>query len=136
MIEIKFRCWFHGKGDPSVTPWMEFSCKDPAIFWLNIEQCEVCCDIMQYTGIKDIKGIDIYEGDIIKVKDVFIDGKENCEDIGFVWYMAPSWLIKSHSSSGSYEMNDWGCLNQQDCFEVIGNKYENQDLLEGVVNDN
>ena len=65
---------------------------------------------MKFTGLKDSKGIDIWEGDIISTKDakckvVFSDG---C-------FLAYGWS---------------GCLDEwKDIIEVIGNIYENPDLL-------
>lgn len=60
--EIKFRCWYHGGGDPRVTPWMEFSYPFTVIFWKNIDMWELACELMQYTGLYDSFGREIYEG--------------------------------------------------------------------------
>lgn len=73
---------------------------------------------MQYTGIKDRKGKDIYEGDIV---DGHADGP------GKIEWQKTGWI---------YTFDDMNCVGLDEiCFwfgnnaTVIGNIYENPDLL-------
>lgn len=78
-------------------------------------------EVMQYTGLKDKNGVEIYEGDIFKPKYPS-DGEEIIEvDYdGFIYLC----------SLGG-ECDPWGeGINPSDG-EVIGNIYENPELLEG-----
>ncbi len=74
-------------------------------------------DIMQYTGLKDKNGLDIYEGDIIKGDHC--DGGGSIKD-GVVEFNSAAWAIKGIS----YLLRSFTDL------EVIGNIYENPKLME------
>jgi uncharacterized phage protein (TIGR01671 family) len=86
--------------------------------------------IMQYTGIKDRNGVEIYEGDVVKFCDFSsplevkfgeyqtVNGylKYNEKHIGF--------FFESHKSGFMYSVFDG---NEA---EIVGNIYENPELLE------
>ena len=77
-------------------------------------------DLMQSTGVLDKDGQEIFEGDIVKMaKDVYSD---------------PTYYEVIRHRGGAYrlESNQHGCelwLRHTNC-EVIGNIYENPELLE------
>lgn len=78
--------------------------------------------VMQYTGIKDKNGFEIYEGDIIT--GVF-SGNPKVKISGAVsfWEKGLAWAVAVHDGSAYM-------LASVDNIEVIGNIYENPDLLE------
>lgn len=84
------------------------------------------CVLMQSTGLRDKNGKEIFEGDIVKVTDD--DERTNFPDGGigticgldeiFMWY------IDGQVHNGLFD------ISQEHYIDVIGNIYENQELLE------
>ena len=77
---------------------------------------DIDVDLMQYTGLQDKNGKEIYEGDIVRGKhwERFGNGE-------VLWYL-----------TGWYTYSDylgWTCLRAVEGPEVIGNIHENPELL-------
>lgn len=70
--------------------------------------------VMQHTGLKDKLGVDIYDGDIIRVN-------RSTRDVRF----AKGSFIASHDEHCSTNLSAWDASD----LEVIGNIYENPELL-------
>ena len=86
--------------------------------------------LMQYTGLKDKNGKEIYEGDI-----VFIKGDTKLLEIkGKVEYN-DSWVQFVITNTGDIisETEPLGDYEEED-LEIIGNIYENKELLKKLEN--
>lgn len=130
MREIKFRAYSVDGEDTR----MDFF--DLTEDGLNVPWIAKNCEIMQYTGLKDKNGKEIYEGDLLshndKVYEVKWDGfmaafqSENIEDKVdadfFNWGNVPSLTTSGIPGHFRSDMLDANC-------EVIGNIYENPELL-------
>lgn len=95
-------------------------------------------NIMQFTGLKDKNGKEIYEGDVIKVIRNHWNncGKEHLEKIAeetgeVVFYKNLQVSLKTKEKEGTlYQPFLWIFADEEDCeIEIIGNVYENKDLL-------
>lgn len=80
--------------------------------------------LMQYTGLKDKKQKEIYEGDIVSF-NLKSDGEGQPNITGYIEYQTTFSGYRIMSLKGSFALD----YNIKD-LEVIGNIYDNSELLE------
>lgn len=104
--EIKFRAWVNGQMEHSQDTTLEafFAAHE------NLGYTQDTSIIMQFTGLKDVNGKEVYEADILRIKD----------DV-FGAYLR---TVHYNPYKALYHPQD---LDKYD-FEIIGNKYENPEL--------
>lgn len=118
MREIKFRAWDRQNNVMCDVELLgESVLKIKGGEWENREDFIV----MQYTGIKDKHGDEIYHGYILRFYTGTL-GVIVYQGQGYIWQGIPQ---DPHNPAGVFA-GLW-----QDGFEVIGNIYENPELLEG-----
>jgi uncharacterized phage protein (TIGR01671 family) len=81
----------------------------------------------QYTGLKDKNGKEIYEGDVIEF-EYYIDGVK-FKEIGVVEWLNGTMAVKCDAFCSPNYMR---ALHEMAGYKVIGNIYENPELLEGM----
>jgi hypothetical protein len=120
MRKIKFRAW------DSIIKKMIYDANSDIKIYLNgsISQHGSWVDpevvVLQWTGLKDKKGKEIYEGDII-----LNEYGHKCE---IVWQVHGFYYTRKRWRLG---WNKRFAHLSEDKFEVIGNIYENPELLQG-----
>lgn len=86
--------------------------------------------LCQYTGLKDNEDREIYEGDIVKAISF-------ARWIGVVKYSDENQAFIFDDLDKKYRGKSTVFMNQfDDGFEILGNIYENPELLKEIANDN
>ena len=132
MRKIKFRAWDKEDGRWASEDWELYIDLDGKLWgrfndgkWTEVSHL---FEIMQYTGLTDKNGKEIYEGDIIKYQGCFSfdydDKDEMIEEVKFVnGAFTPIYLSERELHSYDDEL-----MIVED-IEVIGNIYENKELI-------
>ena len=85
--------------------------------------------VMQFTGLKDVNGVEIYEGDYVSIFDRDDNEFMMCGVVKFGFRGYPGFDIYTRGDNTySDEYNTF--TNDDDLyFKVVGNKYQNPELL-------
>lgn len=133
--DIKFRLWskIGKKFIETDNPDLDFVINNNGYLY-SIEYCcgETCIlpqmdtEVLQFTGLKDRNGKEIYEGDILKYNFPYDGRLKHVSSVKFLETEA-SFGIKDRYGN---EIPLYR-IAANNYFEIIGNIYENKNLLEG-----
>jgi uncharacterized phage protein (TIGR01671 family) len=119
MSEIKYRAWRPAnrmEKNAAMLSWEDLE-REVSLDWLIRHQGNTGFELMQYTGLKDKNGREIYEGDIITMEPHSLPFEVKYYSGGFH-------MIEPHSRTTRHA----GSPDSMPI--VIGNIYENPELLE------
>lgn len=110
MRPIKFRAWINSR-DAFVDVSQHYDIdSEGELYQIDFKNII----LMQFTGLLDKNGKEVYEGDVVKYMDD--EGEEGIQEVEY-WDLIGGFMP---------------LLNIHDCeFEVVGNIYENPELLKG-----
>ena len=91
--------------------------------------------IGQYTGLTDKNGVKIFEGDIIKVDDDYDTFGKMAGEIREVWFKDGGFRLKPKYASSIARGDRGYWLEDGADYEVIGNAWDNPELLGGDGNE-
>ena len=133
MRPIKFRVWDKKKKEmiPAIGVGWLYGRLDGEkwSFWQDVgKDSEECVAnykdsvLMQFTGLKDKNGKEAYEGDLVSLWH---------EEIGEIYWdnRLSLWDLRRPKDKSGFEETDW-LEGELETGEIIGNIYENPELLE------
>lgn len=131
MREIKFRAW-----DKDLKRWTNYSIADdlPRFYDKHAECWETDQEgerfiLCQYTGLKNYNGKEIYEGDIVR-SEWFLGW------IGVAKYLDNNQSFVFESIDKNYRGSRVSLGRTEQYVKILGNIYENPELLKELTNDN
>jgi hypothetical protein len=117
MREIKFRAWDKLNKDMFNVESINF--QERRVYKDTVSYCKFeNIDLMQYTGLKDEYGDEIYEGDIVTLHNSKYKVIFNTKEARFIL------------NDAFFEMDIPFTNNNNERMEIVGNIYENSELME------
>ena len=130
MSRYKFRVWDKEFEETLTQDEGTFQYRDRYDYWVtDLEDAMGNPErftIMQYTGLKDVNGVEIYEGDIATM----IVFKDNAEYLGYVVFENGCFCLNISLDGAKYKVPASEWKETETIITVIGNVYENPALLE------
>ena len=129
MRKIKFRAW--KESEQRMIPWEELMTLGKS--FVDVLQRVYLKDVMQYTGLKDKNGKEIYEGDILSSPH-FVDAAGRQHQLFHLVQWSDKyrgWFLLSCNSMNEDDGSIMLWVSNGVSLTVAGNIHENPELAEG-----
>ena len=133
MNNLKFRVWDKKLQITGIVSNIDLEYEEVTFYIDDEEELETCqpfedVEIMQSTGLKDKNGKEIFEGDIVNYE--FCDFRPNVASYETGGKYITGYKKAVLWENGKFICNDYDLFHICEDIEVIGNIYENKELLE------
>ncbi|WP_304521839.1 YopX family protein [Bacillus toyonensis] len=105
---------------------------------------DISCEVSQFTGLKDKNGKEIYEGDIARIWEeeshvpnrdsgggiIDFNRREGYSQLGVVGFKGAWYTYETKKHLKGRKEHIYGPLDLPSDIEIVGNIYENPELLE------
>ena len=136
MNNLKFRAWDKKLQKFGTVSNIDLEFEEVTFYTDDEEGLEICqpfedVEIMQSTGLFDKNGVEIFDGDIVNYE--FCDFRPNVASYETGGKYVTGYKKAVLWKNGKFICNDYDLLHICEDIEVIGNIYENKELIENEI---
>lgn len=142
MREVKYRAWVKEYNCFLPVFDIDFHSKIVGVWDCGEEDCGLCdeylffheVEIVEYTGLKDKNGVEIFDGAIVRFSERTINGAIFTHICQVYQHKSGFWQMEGTCTVGGVKLpkTNMGLYSNLSRVEVIGNRFENPDLLGGA----